>query len=148
MRILVCGGRDYGVIPENVKPTAPIYGWWKRRVYRERAALYDCLYRISPKTEECPHGNWMPHNVTIIHGGAKGADQIGEDWAISNWQSILVFPADWSTHGKKAGVLRNTEMLREGKPDVVVAAKGGKGTGHMISIAKKAKVRVIRVWVM
>jgi hypothetical protein len=36
-------------------------------------------------------------------------------------------------------------MLYEGKPDLVVAFPGGKGTAMMVDIATKAGVKVIKV---
>ncbi len=75
------------------------------------------------------------HEVTpiteIIHGGAQGADRLSGVWA--RWNNIkeTVFPANWKEHGKSAGPIRNKQMLDEGKPDVVMAFKGGKGTENM-----------------
>lgn len=75
------------------------------------------------------------HEVTpiteIIHGGAQGADRLSGVWA--RWNNIkeTVFPANWKEHGKAAGVIRNQQMLDEGKPDRVMAFKGGKGTENM-----------------
>ena len=47
--------------------------------------------------------------------------------------------------GRKAGPIRNQRMLDEGKPDLVVAFPGGKGTNGMIDLARNAGVRVILV---
>lgn len=47
----------------------------------------------------------------VVSGGAKGVDTIGEIWAGRCKEYIVTqFLADWDTHGKKAGVLRNKEM--------------------------------------
>lgn len=60
------------------------------------------------------------------------------------WKGIpvRVFPADWETHGRAAGHIRNRQMLVEGKPDIVVAFAGGRGTQNMINQARKAGVTV------
>ena len=50
--------------------------------------------------------------------------------------------ADWQMHGLRAGTVRNREMLRTCKPEIVVAFPGGSGTEHMIEISFKAGVRV------
>ena len=34
-------------------------------------------------------------------------------------------------------------MLREGRPDLVVAFPGGKGTAHMVGLARRAGVAVL-----
>ncbi len=79
----------------------------------------------------------------VIHGAAKGADTIAADWAASHGVMTQAFPADWSTHGKSAGPIRNRQMLTDGKPDIVIAFPGGRGTADMISAARKAGIRVI-----
>ncbi len=89
-------------------------------------------------------GNCLPL-VTVVSGGARGADRLAEDWAVTRWCPLEVYPADWETHGKSAGYIRNKEMLEKGRPDIVVAFPGGKGTFNMVNIAKKAGVEVIEV---
>ena len=74
--------------------------------------------------------------VTLIHGAAKGADSLGRQWAIHHNIVAWPFPADWKAHGDSAGPIRNMKMFKEGKPDYVVAFPGGKGTKHMVDIAK------------
>lgn len=68
----------------------------------------------------------------LIHGAARGADSLAAAWAHSRGVADRPFPADWKAHGKSAGFIRNEVMLREGKPDLVVAFPGGKGTADMI----------------
>ena len=80
----------------------------------------------------------------IIEGGARGADAGGRSFGEQNSIPVLTYPADWKKHGKAAGYIRNRKMLDEGKPDLVVAFPGGKGTAMMIRIAEAAGVRVIR----
>lgn len=57
---------------------------------------------------------------------------------------VRAFPADWTTHGKAAGPIRNSQMLKDGQPDLVVAFLGpnSRGTANMISQAEKAGVPV------
>lgn len=84
-------------------------------------------------------------SVTFISGKAKGADSLGEKYAKEWGAKVLEFPADWDKYGKRAGPIRNQQMLDEGKPDLVVAfpTKNSKGTYHMIRIAKEAGVETI-----
>lgn len=58
---------------------------------------------------------------------------------------VIVYHADWNAHGRSAGPIRNAKMLAEGKPDLVVAFPGGKGTAHMVGIARKAGVPVVEM---
>src|SRR5215217_1525695 len=84
----------------------------------------------------------------IIHGGAPGADMLAGDWALRNKIPVEVYQANWLMFGKAAGPRRNAEMLAKGKPDMVVAFPGGKGTADMIRRAKAAGVPVKEVGVV
>lgn len=85
----------------------------------------------------------------LINGGAAGADTLGAKYAISNNIPVRTFYADWRTYGKRAGIIRNEAMLREGTPDGVIAFWDGKsrGTKHMIDLATSLgyEVRIIYV---
>jgi len=81
----------------------------------------------------------------VIHGGAKGADSLAGRWARDTNTQVKVCKPDWEKYGKSAGILRNIQMLEEETPDLVVAFPGGKGTAHMVSIARKKGVKVIEV---
>ena len=105
------------------------------RDYANATALYqalDALHREQPVT-------------LLIHGAARGADALAASWAASRAIPAHAFPADWAMHGKAAGFRRNEVMLRDGRPDLVVAFPGGKGTAHMVGLAKAAGVPVRHV---
>lgn len=78
----------------------------------------------------------------IIEGGASGPDRYARWWSQHFNVECLSFPADWTTHGRSAGPIRNSQMLRDGKPDIVVAFPGGRGTADMIRQARAAGIRV------
>lgn len=79
----------------------------------------------------------------VVSGGAKGADSLGEKWAIENNKETLIHLPDWKTYGKSAGFVRNKEIIRDA--DKVFAFWDGKskGTENSIQIAKKTKKEVI-----
>lgn len=79
---------------------------------------------------------------TVIHGGAPGADWCAHLWADSARRQEVEFKADWKKHGRAAGPLRNQQMLDEGKPDLVIAFPGGRGTADMVRRAKAAGIPV------
>lgn len=81
----------------------------------------------------------------IIHGGAIGADMLANYWAKAMGIPVKEYPADWNTYRRSAGPIRNSQMLKEGKPDLVVAFPGGKGTADMVKKAKKANMKLIEV---
>lgn len=81
--------------------------------------------------------------VEILSGGADGPDT----WAIGygrSWgHSVRVFPADWKGLGKRAGIVRNLQMLDE-VPALVLAFWDGqsKGTKHTIDEARRRGIKV------
>ena len=89
-------------------------------------------------------------SVTVVHGGAKGADTIGGEAAESLGFKTIVYPADWNKYGRLAGPIRNKQMLDE-QPDIVLAfhdnIEQSKGTKHMVSIARKARIEVVVITV-
>lgn len=92
--------------------------------------------------------NWIvPLIKCVVHGGARGADSLAGEWAKANGVEERIYLPDWTTHGRKAGILRNIKMLDseiEGL-DLVIAFPGGSGTAHMVSYAKKCGVAVLEV---
>ena len=81
----------------------------------------------------------------LIHGAANGADRMAGAWGRARGIDVQAFPADWAAHGASAGPKRNELMLAEGKPDLVVAFPGGRGTSDMVRRAKAAGVVVLEV---
>lgn len=81
----------------------------------------------------------------LIHGNAKGADQLADDWAAYRHVKTLTFTPLWEENGRKAGPIRNQKMLDEGKPHLVIAFPGGRGTADMIRRAEAAGVPVCKV---
>ena len=79
---------------------------------------------------------------TIISGGAKGVDSLGEEIAKYYNIPLEIHPADWDQYGKSAGYKRNELMAS--KADALVAIWDGqsKGTKHMIDIAKRYKLKI------
>ena len=67
------------------------------------------------------------------------------EWANARGVPCDVFMANWSELGRKAGPIRNQQMLDEGRPTLVVAFPGGRGTTDMVRQAKAAGVEVIEV---
>lgn len=81
----------------------------------------------------------------IISGGAVGADSLGARWAENNGIEKIIYLPDWNTHGKKAGFLRNIQIVESS--DAIVAFWDGKsrGTQHSISEAKARNIPVFVV---
>lgn len=120
MRVLVCGGRQFGVDEQG-------------NITSEAFRLFDHLQDL---LEE--HGE----RLVVIEGGARGADMLASVWATHQKVKHICFPADWQRHGRAAGHIRNLQMIQEGKPDLVLAAPGGPGTQNMIKQAKQNGIEV------
>lgn len=107
-RIIIAGSRNY----DN---------------YEEASAFIDsCLVEIRKK-----------YTIIIISGGSRGADAIGERYAIANGLNIEKYPADWKRFGRSAGPIRNKQMAEI--CDLVICFWDGKskGTKSMIDYANK-----------
>ncbi len=59
--------------------------------------------------------------VTILHGGARGADQLAGRIATSLGYAVEVYEADWRI-GKRVGPERNLRML-DSKPELPIFVK-------------------------
>lgn len=81
----------------------------------------------------------------IIHGGAQGADTMAGEFANVAGIREVVFEADWKRYGRRAGAMRNQRMIDEGKPDLVIAFPGGRGTADMVARARAAGIKVIEI---
>lgn len=137
MRVLVCGGRHYGEMPRGV--TKYTSAWYRTiaRIEGQREFLFAELDRLAPRP------------AVIIHGAARGADRLADVWARRHGIPTLPFAANWYPNGraggldKGAGPKRNQRMIDEGKPDLVIAFKGGTGTADLVRRARSAGIQVI-----
>lgn len=79
--------------------------------------------------------------ITIVSGAARGADTLGEQYAMNRGYQIDSHPADWSL-GKRAGFVRNEEMAKEA--DALIAFWDGtsRGTASMIQLAERYGLKV------
>jgi predicted Rossmann fold nucleotide-binding protein DprA/Smf involved in DNA uptake len=104
--LIVCGGRDYN----------------------DRNYAYRMIQDTLNKTR------FTQDDAFIVSGGALGADSIALAWAVDNEWNAARIPAKWKRDYKKAGPLRNREMLKlalklaAGEQIVLLAFPGGTGT--------------------
>ena len=111
----MCGGRTWG------------YARWDAPEREQRKALAERAqtFRVLDYLDQ------MLGFDAIIHGDAQGADRVSGLWADHNCISVDVYPADWHRLGRKAGPMRNSQMIAEGNIHLGVAFPGGVGTDDM-----------------
>jgi YspA, cpYpsA-related SLOG family len=107
------------------------------RRWKDRNAIIYRLADISPPLDE----------VVIVHGNAGGADRIAHQEAQKLGLLVEPHPADWERYGKRAGFIRNVEMLESGI-DLVIAFWDGasRGTQHTMDEAAKREIPVEVIW--
>lgn len=112
MRVVVCGGRDF-----DDKIAVDL-------------ALNELLYEVPVDT------------LRVIQGGASGADALVRQWCVKHEVEYINVPADWKTHGRAAGPIRNQKMLDTYTPELCIAFPGGRGTTDMVKRCLVANVPV------
>lgn len=116
MRVLVCGGREWG----------------------NKAVIAREIDRLEAITRSGV--------TRVIHGDARGADTLATRVAEERGIPVDAYPAKWDKYGKAAGPVRNGTMLEEGEPQLVLAFHHNlfrsKGTKNMVLKAMNAGVPV------
>jgi hypothetical protein len=81
--------------------------------------------------------------IILKQGGAEGVDKVVYETAYNLGWTVESFLADWNTHGKAAGPIRNRQMLDSGV-DVLFAfpAPDSIGTWDCIRAAVERKIQV------
>lgn len=133
MKVLICGGRNYGDALIGTPENPPLD--WKSPL-KERLFFNYTLDVLRLDIEI----------TSIISGGARGADKLAIKYAKENDISFVEYKADWKAYGQSAGPIRNTLMLSDNSDlELVIAFPGGNGTADMIRKAKKKGLRVMEV---
>ena len=90
--------------------------------------------------------------LRVLHGDARGVDTVADDYCKEVAIVVKGFPADWDTHGKKAGFIRNTHMatlllqwIAGGHTGEVLAFEGGRGTANMKTVAERVGLQLTTI---
>jgi len=74
--------------------------------------------------------------TSVVSGGARGIDRLGEAWATDHTIAITRFPAEWTRYGRSAGYRRNEVMAVHADALLAIWDGHSPGTRHMIDTAR------------
>ncbi len=80
----------------------------------------------------------LPAGSIVISGGARGVDSAAEEAAKEAHLTTFIFPADWNQFGKRAGYLRNIDIVNAADKVVAFWDRTSRGTKHSMDLAVKA----------
>ena len=78
----------------------------------------------------------------VVSGTCRGVDVMGEEWGKENGVDVRQFPADWLTHGRIAGELRNRDMAHYADGLILLWDGKSPGASCMLREANKAGIKV------
>lgn len=87
------------------------------------------------------------YKITVISGGARGTDNLGELYAIENGFDVKKYLPDWERYDKSAEPLRNKIMVD--KADFIICFWNGKSRGtastvkYAIKTGKPLRIKYI-----
>ena len=133
MKIAIIGSRGFDDYENLINKLQNLYGSYGYKHYDLEGDLE--YYPSNP----CMANGWRYSFDEIVSGGANGADKLGAKFAKDFDIKLTEFIPDWDKYGKRAGFLRNEQIVQAA--DEIVAFWDGisKGTGHSLTIAKKLK---------
>ena len=110
------------------------------RTFTDYPLMHQCVKDFMAILKPVQNGR----KVTIVSGGAKGADELGERLA-SQYQSavdLLVMKANWDRDGRGAGYARNERMSEIANACIVFCVDQSRGSTHMRNIAMQKNIPV------
>lgn len=130
MIVIVTGGRDY---PD------------REAVHR----ALDLVHALTP-IEAVLHGACGATWPRVRGPELTGADRWAHEWATERGIDVHPHPANWERYGKRAGPLRNEQMIEHAgqlsrwqyQRTLVLAAPGGAGTADCVRRARQTGLTV------
>lgn len=80
----------------------------------------------------------LPKDTTVVSGGARGVDSWAANEARKIGLALVIVTADWKKLGKKAGFVRNKEIVRLADRVVAFWDQKSRGTQHTIKLTVDA----------
>ena len=79
-------------------------------------------------------------NIVIVSGTARGADRMGEQYAVTHGYKVEQFPAEWGIYHKGAGPIRNMKMVKSADAVVAFWDNQSSGTRNIIDCARQENI--------
>ena len=108
-------------LPLNGKTTLGIVG----------SRLFDDELQFSKHMERAVAAWGKPDRV--VTGCARGADQLGREWAKANGVELVVHRAEWNKYGRAAGIMRNADIVKMATHLLAFPSERGSGTQNSMS---------------
>jgi hypothetical protein len=112
------------------------------RTFTDRRLVERAVVKVASRGQRIlvPCGEPAGHGYPC----AKGVDTFVHHWIVSHGLDHEVFHARWSLLGKRAGFVRNEEMIKKADELVAFLADGEptKGTSHAIEAAQRKGIPV------
>ncbi|MBR4073347.1 MAG: DUF2493 domain-containing protein [Clostridia bacterium] len=121
----------------------------KKRVVVAGCRTYNNFAEAKNYIDFCISEIKEKYTLVFVTGCCRGADALGERYALENGYKIERYPADWKKYGKSAGPRRNMKMAQIS--DFIICFWDGKskGTKTIIQYAKlykkAVKVKIITI---
>lgn len=127
------------------------------RTFSDMALMDQTLKtHLCTRLVDCAHWNagYWPRFDEVISGGAKGADQLSAQWvrARAGWAKaapevkLTEYLPDWERYGKRAGFIRNEDIVKSADMVVAFWDSVSKGTQNSLSIAKRLKIPTLVIY--
>lgn len=81
----------------------------------------------------------------IVSGGARGPDSLAAEYAKNNGIPLIEYIPDWNRFGRRAGFLRNQEIVDVADKMIAFQYNNSKGTGHSIRLAESKRIPVLLI---
>lgn len=118
--LLVCGGRDYA----------------------DSTHVFSVLDALQPRA--VVHGACGVDADRPRWARLRGTDRLADAWCARRQVPVIRVPARWLALGRRAGPIRNQQMIELYRPALLVAFPGHLGTADLVRRARAAGVPVWR----
>lgn len=99
------------------------------RTFQDYKQLNEILYKFLP--------------FILVSGGAKGADQLAEQFANKYNLTKIIHLSNWKKYGKTAGFIRNNLIIKDSEMLIAFWDGKSKGTKHSIDKARCKNIPIM-----